>query len=915
MKSATSWLDGISFQKASILVAILLLLIGAALVYWSRFPVEPLIEREAVRDAVQTARPRIMNIISAEDLQGPMAGARYTEVDKIIREYVVGTYVDRIKLWSPKGQTVYSTLATQIGETFPDNEEFLEAMEGETVWEVTNEPESQDERQLGTSIEVYIPLVWQEGGDPAGVLEVYFDYSHHLALLAAIQKSTVGILLVMTGAFVVGFLLLFRSGSRGIRRQRDLADAHAKRLQVIKDVTSVMTSQSELEDKVSRTLEVLVVAAEASGAVLRVVDEDAKVLSVVSRVGLAPQNPVAAAVVARGAGLAGAAWKQGKTVVANDYSTHQDALPEIQAAGVKSMAALPIAHAGRTIGVVAVNANSIDHFNAERIELLEAAANEFGNLLENARLQAQIDSELARSRRRLDAFKGAARRIVLEEDPLEALNNALEGARSLTGARWGGLFLKDGDNHLATWIAQGMSTEVEGRIRAALERTVIQTEDAEPYRDITIEGILASAGLVALDSGQPPATEVLHLPLTSRAGATGGLFVAGKLEGRGFSEDDARVLSLYAVGVQILLANLDLYAAVVREQRRLANIQESMSEGLLVVNSSMLLEYVNPSAETLLAMEANDMISHRLDDCLATISGQTERLKAIGAARFAMERPEMRPEPTELIVDRPCRKEIELTSFHVPGDQSGPMAGLLLRNITVERDLQRKRDAFVAMASHQLRTPLVSVMGFTELLLKREPPPEVRRQWLEQILQESQRLTAIADDILNGSRIQQGNLPVDLAPVSIQLQVAGVLANLKSTTEKHRFIVQIDDSTPNVIADQRKVVDVLTNLLDNAMKYSPRGGTITIRARGDQEGSRVVVSVEDEGIGIAPEHMDKLFAAFTRIETPETVGRGTGLGLYIVKGLLKLMSGEIWVESTPGKGSVFSFSLPAHKLP
>ncbi len=912
MKSVTSWMADISFQKAAVLVAVMLLLVGSALVCWSRRPVEPLIEREAVRDAVQTARPRVMNIVSAEDLQGPITGARYTEIDESIRQYVVGTYVDRIKLWSPTGQVVYSTLASQVGETYPDNEEFLEALGGETVWEVTNEPESEDERRLGTTIEVYVPLVWGEGTVPQGVLEIYFDYDHHLVLLAAIQRSTVGILLVMSGAFVVGFLLLFRSGSRSIRHQRDLADEHAKRLQVMKDIISVMTSQGFFEDKVNRVLELLIGAAEASGAVLRTVDEDAQGLRVVARAGLAPQDPTVAAVVARGVGLAGAAWEQGKIVVANDYSAYRDALPEIQAVGVKSMAALPIASAGRLIGVVAVNANRIDHFNPERIGLLEAVANELGSLFENARLQAQIDAELARSRRRLDAFRGAAQRIVLQEDPQEALSNALEGACSLTGARWGGLFLKDAHNHLTTWVAEGMSAEAEQRVRAALEQAIAVSTGEEPSLESTFTGILASAGLAGQDKGQFSSKDVLYISLSFRPGVTGGLYAAGKPEGRGFSEDDERLLNLYAVAVQILLANVDLYADVARERRRLANIQESMSEGLLVVNSATLLEYVNPSAETLLEMEAKDMIGQRLDDCLATVSGPSERQKAIAAAKFAMERPGMRPEPTELIIDRPTHKEIELTPFHVPGDQSGPMAGLLLRNITVERDLQRRRDAFVAMASHELRTPMVSVMGFTELLLKRDPPPEVRRQWLEQILKESQRLTAIADDILNVSRIQQGNLPVDLSPVSMQLQVAGVLANLKSTTDKHRFVVQIDDGVPNVLADQRKVVDVLTNLLDNAVKYSPQGGTITVRTRYDHDRNRVVTSVADDGIGIAPENMEKLFTVFTRIDRPETVGiRGTGLGLYIVKGLLDLMNGEVWAESEAGKGSTFYFSLPA----
>ena len=210
---------------------------------------------------------------------------------------------------------------------------------------------------------------------------------------------------------------------------------------------------------------------------------------------------------------------------------------------------------------------------------------------------------------------------------------------------------------------------------------------------------------------------------------------------------------------------------------------------------------------------------------------------------------------------------------------------------------------------------MTSIVGFSELLLNRDPPESTRRQWLQYIYTESQRLAGIVDDLLNVSRIQSGRLAINLEHLRLRESVEGVLAAITSTSDLHEFQTEIPEGTPDIEADREKLSQVLINLVSNAVKYSPDGGVIKISAQSQSDRHRVVVGVSDQGIGISSEDQENLFTVFHRIHRPETEGiRGSGLGLYIVGELTKLMGGEVWLESGLGEGSTFFFSIPTSEL-
>ena len=226
------------------------------------------------------------------------------------------------------------------------------------------------------------------------------------------------------------------------------------------------------------------------------------------------------------------------------------------------------------------------------------------------------------------------------------------------------------------------------------------------------------------------------------------------------------------------------------------------------------------------------------------------------------------------------------------------------------RELTRLQSEFVSIASHEFRTPLAALVGFTELLLHGEGDHTDRHAWIETMHEEAVRLSHLVEELLDVARIQEGRLTLDYQPVDIRAAVERALAPIELQTTVHRFERRVGAALPAVLADQEKLVRVLSNLLSNAVNYSPAGGSITVTA--DCHDRVVRLSVADEGLGIPPDELPRLFGRFHRVQTSDRTDiRGTGLGLYITKQLVELQGGRIWVESPGlGRGSTFHVELP-----
>jgi signal transduction histidine kinase len=232
------------------------------------------------------------------------------------------------------------------------------------------------------------------------------------------------------------------------------------------------------------------------------------------------------------------------------------------------------------------------------------------------------------------------------------------------------------------------------------------------------------------------------------------------------------------------------------------------------------------------------------------------------------------------------------------------------RDVSRERVVEQMRSDFVSTVSHELRTPLTSIYGFAETLKRPDVDftgPE-RETFLRYIASESERLIRIVDDLLAVARLEAGTLDVALEPTAVERAVReAVAAASEQASGSRRFSVQVEPADLAVRADREKFGQVLANLLENAVRHSPEGGTISVAARGRRAAAEITVA--DEGVGIAEADRERVFTKFFRSER-SGAERGAGLGLFLVRGLVTAMGGRIWVESEEGLGSRFTFELP-----
>ncbi|WP_252315751.1 ATP-binding protein [Sinobaca sp. H24] len=259
--------------------------------------------------------------------------------------------------------------------------------------------------------------------------------------------------------------------------------------------------------------------------------------------------------------------------------------------------------------------------------------------------------------------------------------------------------------------------------------------------------------------------------------------------------------------------------------------------------------------------------------------------------------------------------EEEVRVYEVYGEQlfsDGELQGTIFvhRDHTRNYELDKMKSDLVSTVSHELRTPLSSILGFAELMLMKELKPEKQRKYIETIHKEGNRLTHLINDFLDLQRMESGKESYEKERVDAAEIIMNVVHTMEPGQPNHSFIIEDKLQSGKIFADEDKLVQVMTNLISNAVKFSPNGGNITISMQNSQD--NVMVSVTDQGLGIPEKELPKLFSKFHRVEGEKRQKiRGTGLGLAVCKKILEDHNGRIMVTSEEGRGSTFTFYLPA----
>ncbi|MEW6009383.1 MAG: two-component system histidine kinase PnpS [Candidatus Omnitrophota bacterium] len=362
-------------------------------------------------------------------------------------------------------------------------------------------------------------------------------------------------------------------------------------------------------------------------------------------------------------------------------------------------------------------------------------------------------------------------------------------------------------------------------------------------------------------------------------------------------------LTRLASALNSLLKNFRSYVAELQQENTRAQAMlNSMVEGVIALDATAHIVSINPSAEDILKVTKKEVVGRlfleviRNNDIYEVIENVLKTGKFISR---------------ELNIVLPVQKIFRINAS--PIFESANISGCLLviHDITEIRRLEVMRRDFVANVSHELKTPLTSIKGFVETLLEGALKDEKNsRHFLGIIEEHTNRLNALVNDLLDLSYIESGQRSLMKEEISIKKLVEVVLASFKSQIKKKDILIK-NDLPDNLVlkADKDKLEQVLTNLIDNAIKFNKEEGFLKIYSQ--DSGDKIKIIVEDSGIGIPPKDVPRIFERFYRVDKARSreLG-GTGLGLSIVKHIIELHAGEVGVESTEGLGSKFSFILP-----
>jgi two-component system phosphate regulon sensor histidine kinase PhoR len=378
--------------------------------------------------------------------------------------------------------------------------------------------------------------------------------------------------------------------------------------------------------------------------------------------------------------------------------------------------------------------------------------------------------------------------------------------------------------------------------------------------------------------------------------------VRWRVIGIGLGLIGALLLIAYAVAPAIARSRLS------RQQRDQAErVLAHLGDGVFVVDRDGVVRLWNQAAEAITGLRGTEVRGRRAEQAIPG-------WKTIATFVPVADRPGEGDGPTnaETVPVDVDGRELWLSVVAVALDDDTVYA---FRDATHDRRLEDLRSQFVATISHELRTPLASLHGAAMTLREHDLPAQTQDDLLEMIAEQSNRLANLVEEILVAGQLDSGSLSVVADTFDAEELVHGVVTAARSRVGGETKIeVALPPAVPKVHGDGERTRQVLLNLLDNAIKYSPSGGRIEVALAA--VGDRLRFSVQDEGLGIPVGEQERIFDKFYRLDPDQRRGiGGTGLGLYICRELVRSMHGRIWVESSPGKGTTFAFELPAEPLP
>lgn len=684
----------------------------------------------------------------------------------------------------------------------------------------------------------------------------------------------------------------------------------ALRLQRVAELLAEAVTPNEVLDAI---LTEGVRAAEARAGAIGVLSEDGETIELLAQQGYDgpiledwKHFPVAAALPMSHV------VRTGEPLFLATLSERNELFPELAKQGQDgtSLVVLPLAVEGRVFGAMALSFGSEVEFGLERREMKVALARQASQALARSRLYAQEQA--------------LRQRMTFLAEASELLSSSLD--YNLTLSQLSRLAVPG----LADWCAIDMAGENGEIVRLAVAHQdpekvrwayelqeryppnpddphgvpqVLRSGEAEFFPQIP-EEILEEA--IGQDEELREIVDQLGLrsticvPLTARGRTLGALTLIAAETHPPYTEADFELAMELARRAAVAVDNARLYG----EAEKGANAAQALAyvaDGVVLLDRDRVVRHWNPAAAAITGVDEERALGQPVDEVVPAWASLTSHVSLAAPGGQGA-----RPVTVPLVLDG---RELWVA---VSGVDFGEGTVYALQDVTDEHALEKTRSDFVATASHELRTPLAAVYGAVRTLRREdvELSEDDRTTFLEMIESEALRLSHIVDQILLAGQLDADAVELRLAECKPAEIAAGVIESASVHLPDGISLSLNADGSPPIMCDENKLRQVLVNLLDNAIKYSPDGGKVGIRI--EQDGALCLIEVSDEGLGIPSSERERIFEKFYRLDPQQTKGvGGSGLGLYICRELVERMNGRLTVDSEPGVGSRFTVTLPA----
>ncbi|NLF03261.1 MAG: PAS domain S-box protein [Anaerolineales bacterium] len=492
----------------------------------------------------------------------------------------------------------------------------------------------------------------------------------------------------------------------------------------------------------------------------------------------------------------------------------------------------------------------------------------------------------------------------------ELLQLVLSSATKMLSGQAGLIGLRDHDGGFAIRASYGLSRQ----LAPYFEPLLTDIPNVVDRNRFHIQGLAEKLGHVVRELGLP-LEQVVALPMAIGRDVIGVLYVF-RAYGARFTRDDRQILGSFADQAAIAVQNAQLYEEISQEKNRLDAILENTADGVMILDATHRIVVFNRALARLTGWSAGEVLGEPHERVFRWARLETE-LDLAGAVAGGWPLPAARPLYVEGDLRRRQGGAVSVGVTYAPLlDYQGRLVNIIcnVRDITRFREADELKSTFISVVSHELKTPVALIKGYADTLLREDAhwDQATTKESLTVIVEEAERLNALINDLLDASRLQAGGLSLQFHDVALDAVARRVANRFRTQTQAHEIAVTFPPDFPLVEADPDRIEQVLNNLVSNAIKYAPRG---RIEITGRALPTEVVISVTDQGAGLPPEEQTRVFERFYRgMQAQAQATTGAGLGLYLARAIVEAHGGRIRLDSTPGEGAVFSFTLPRQQL-